>query len=330
MFNSKDALLNWLYNFIDGIKGRLTGEELNEVTDIFNGLVVAEEETTDMYEQMELLESNEQDLAKHIQEVVNDVNGIFTDSKKSGNELFTDILETVNREIDFSPIGEYCPDIFVHQDIDKIIKIYNTKNSIFEIEKAASDSEVVASSYLNDIKVVSNEPTNEETSRVESIKGLKIEVGDLFMDKKNRQFVVGDIVDYKYAGETLQRIEYYSVDNSGLVDKSKNLKCKMSDFNSKFKLMGSPVSQVQDKDFQPEDSGCEKSSDSESHTIPSVGISSEIINNQVNEIQENEFVNQEKNNSLDEIVGNGIVSSGQDTTMDIENALLSVEVYRDD
>src|SRR5690606_31455532 len=102
MFNSNDNTLNELYFFIDKIKDRLSGDEINEITDIYNSLTYSIEEAETMENELIEIDEKEQLYYNHIDQTKDDIENLFDrwDDEKPIHELMDKISEIVEREVD--------------------------------------------------------------------------------------------------------------------------------------------------------------------------------------------------------------------------------------
>lgn len=64
-----------------------------------------------------------------------------------------------------------------------------------------------------------------------------LKVGSLFTDKKGSMYIVSDLINYKYRQQNLNKVLYYPIGDSGLINKTKAYTCKFNDIGTKYTLL---------------------------------------------------------------------------------------------
>lgn len=237
MFNTNDVLLNDLYYFIDGIKGRLSEEELNALTDIYNALVLKEEDSSEMVVQLDLFETKELELIEHIQDTINEVGNIINYSEHEGDELLVEILEVINRDLEVS--GELSNDLYT-SELKKIINNFEKSyDQVKEVTVDNDDSIDIDNEEINNVSdkdYFNTDINSSDITLIHTRLGEKylLKEGSLIQNKKGKMFVIDKVIRYQYSGEIKIKIEFYPVSDNGLIDESKIKKCAVSDVGLKF------------------------------------------------------------------------------------------------
>lgn len=66
---------------------------------------------------------------------------------------------------------------------------------------------------------------------------MEITIGSLFTDKKGNMFTVYEINKYQYLGAYKFKVIYFPISDNGLINKTAEHTCKLTDIGSKFKLL---------------------------------------------------------------------------------------------
>lgn len=123
MYNTTDSTLNELYFFIDKIKDRLSYDELNELTDIYNDLTLNVEDVQEIENDLFQLQDNEQAYTGHIETTMSDVQVLLYnwDDEKPVHELMDKVSEIVEREVNI-PEKETNTQVLQENEILKMVK----------------------------------------------------------------------------------------------------------------------------------------------------------------------------------------------------------------